>query len=536
MYKIVDLFAGAGGMSLGFLQTGKFEVVGVVENNEQALKTYRKNHAKSKKIIEKKDITEIDFSAFSKELGEIDVVIGGPPCQGFSNANRQRNSLISLNNLLVKKYVEAIIALKPNAFVMENVPMLSSSVHKFFDSKKDHDEIVKLGIKFNDETLTINADNFDGKDMLALLKNKNEVDKYIIPKQSLMLLRLLKRHLDDAKKLEDVINKYSEQLINLFVNYKVVLLKEQNTEVIEKLKEYVNLLINGLNSNFKKKAEKEALSEFVTFIKSLFLIEELNSCEIIYVLSMDENNKIKADVKTYTVIDYIEKKLQGKYKIQKSILNAVDFGVPQERRRFFMVGILRKIIKDRVITLPIGTLKRTTVKDAIEDLEKYKPKFVVDHDGESFIERISLKDDDSKYAIKMQKGSNRIYNHITTQSTEEALKRFKALKQGQNFHDLKKELKTTYKDDRRTQNTIYLKLKYDSPCGTVVNVRKSMWIHPTQSRAISIREAARLQSFPDSFVFCGTKDQQYQQIGNAVPPLLAQSIAETICELLNRRE
>jgi DNA (cytosine-5)-methyltransferase 1 len=107
------------------------------------------------------------------------------------------------------------------------------------------------------------------------------------------------------------------------------------------------------------------------------------------------------------------------------------------------------------------------------------------------------------------------------------------IKQGENFHNLPAKFKTTYSDSKRTQNTIYLRLKYDEPSGTVVNVRKSMWIHPIHNRALSIREAARLQTFPDSFVFCGTKDSQYQQIGNAVPPILAKALAKHLCLYLD---
>lgn len=113
------------------------------------------------------------------------------------------------------------------------------------------------------------------------------------------------------------------------------------------------------------------------------------------------------------------------------------------------------------------------------------------------------------------------------------MSRFRALKEGQNFHDLDSKLKTTYSNAERTQNTIYMRLKYNEPCGTVVNVRKSMWIHPELDRAISIREAARLQTFPDSFVFEGAKDSQYQQIGNAVPPFLARAIAKSVVTILD---
>ena len=62
-----------------------------------------------------------------------------------------------------------------------------------------------------------------------------------------------------------------------------------------------------------------------------------------------------------------------------------------------------------------------------------------------------------------------------------------------------------------------------------------MWIHPEHDRAISIREAARLQTFPDSFVFYGSKDKQYQQVGNAVPPIMAKAIAKKLAKILSKK-
>jgi len=112
------------------------------------------------------------------------------------------------------------------------------------------------------------------------------------------------------------------------------------------------------------------------------------------------------------------------------------------------------------------------------------------------------------------------------------MERFKEIQQGKNFHSLSDEMKSTYAKPERTQNTIYLRLDPNEPSGTVVNVRKSMWIHPTLDRAVTVREAARLQSFPDSFEFVGTKDSQFQQVGNAVPPLLAKGIAEKLLEYI----
>ena len=169
-----------------------------------------------------------------------------------------------------------------------------------------------------------------------------------------------------------------------------------------------------------------------------------------------------------------------------------------------------------------------TVRDAIGDLQEITPSIEVNGDP------VRLPPQDGGSALAKALRGTRLYNHVTTATGDTALTRFRALQEGQNFHDLDSSLKTTYTDTTRTQNTIYMRLRYDEPCGTVVNVRKSMWIHPVLDRAISIREAARLQTFPDSFIFEGTKDAQYQQVGNAVPPLLAKVIAQSLLNVLDQ--
>lgn len=248
-------------------------------------------------------------------------------------------------------------------------------------------------------------------------------------------------------------------------------------------------------------------------------------------------NGLLAVIRSFAVYDYIKAKLvtgEGKdgYAINADVLSAVNFGAPQKRMRFIVMGIRKDIVSE--IKLPEGKYKNgpyRTVKDAIEDIADVTPIFdVADDVGIPMKKKEGL----SELAIALR-DSDILHNHIITKTTDVAMERFKALEQGQNFHALSEELKTnTYTDISRTQNTIYLRLNYEEPSGTVVNVRKSMWVHPTEDRAVSVREAARLQTFPDSFVFCGTKDKQYQQVGNAVPPIMAKAIAKKLASLLKK--
>jgi DNA (cytosine-5)-methyltransferase 1 len=245
---------------------------------------------------------------------------------------------------------------------------------------------------------------------------------------------------------------------------------------------------------------------------------------------------LSAKIRSFAVYDYLRGILaapENDYVINSDVLCAADYGAPQKRMRFVVIGIKRSI--SNKIALPKGRFDEDeyrTVRDAIGDLEDVPPVYSLEDDKNGIV--ITEKANLGELATALRNATI-LRNHMITKTTDTAMERFRALKQGQNFHALDNELKTnTYTDASRTQNTIYLRLNYDEPSGTVVNVRKSMWIHPTLDRAISVREAARLQTFPDSFVFCGSKDKQYQQVGNAVPPIMAKSIAKKLAQTLTK--
>jgi len=151
-YSAIDLFSGAGGLSHGFLQTGRFDIKAAFENNPVMQKTFKLNHPETEVMG---DVCNADYSAIEQKYGKIDVVIGGPPCQGFSNANRQRNHAINQNNMLVKQYIRAILELKPKAFIMENVSMLRSDVHRFYLDENDREVVEKYNIPLKETELEL---------------------------------------------------------------------------------------------------------------------------------------------------------------------------------------------------------------------------------------------------------------------------------------------------------------------------------------------------------------------------------------------
>ncbi|KEQ23276.1 DNA cytosine methyltransferase [Paenibacillus tyrfis] len=527
MYRVLDLFAGAGGMSLGFLQSDRFEIAAAVEKNENAQATYMRNHEHTAMLSDILDIT--DYDMFQHEYGDFDVVVGGPPCQGFSNANRQKNHIVSQNNSLVKKYVEVILNLRPKAFVMENVRMLKSEIHRFYCSYNDGFEFERLGLSIHNETICLLNAECPVSDINQYLLDSQIVDELILPEKAFYALRMFLKNSSNEQERERVLEKKGKQCIKI-----IALLPARSPEIS---REYVNFEQTALNVFIDFAGGEITFEEAVPWMTSYINVQrlmlhtkELLDNNIIVDSLRVEPRGVYVNVKSYSVFDYISKKLGESYDISDNVLNAAWFGAPQLRERYIALGIRNDLgIQSELPAAEFKPAEFRTVYDAISDLESVAPSFNIEDAP------INLNNEYQATALTVQlRNSVVLTNHIATETREKAKKRFKALQPGQNFHDLDRSLiEDTYTRPERTQNSIYLRLEYEKPCGTVTNVRKSMWIHPVIDRAISIREAARLQSFPDSFVFVGTKDSQYQQVGNAVPPIMAKAIALKLAWLLD---
>ena len=532
MLKTIDLFAGAGGLSLGFLQTGEFEIMAAAEINQNARETYKQNIAKDKEnFIFIDNVIGYDFKKLSEQLGGIDVVIGGPPCQGFSNANRQKNHLISMNNGLVKEYFRAVKEIRPKAFVMENVSMLKSETHRFYESTKDNNEITDLinkgfSIPKRQDTIILAPNVFDGIDLGNT--NFDEANNYDISDSLFKLLRVLLKNIGNKKRLPTYLAKHTKEITKNIAEY----LNEKSDDTSAATTSMRNRLEEIQNSLVDNTIESQVinLQYIVELHKLLSTIKEIKQNGLIGHYSINEENELVFTTYSYSVIDYVNAILGGEYVQNGETINAEWFGVPQERRRYIVFGIRKDLCPSNEVSLPTPPQNgsATTVGEAILDLMPYEVGYDLNHP----VQKYSPEDNICEYATMMRYGSDTLSNHITTKSTNIAKERFKHIKPGNNFHSLSKAMKTTYAKPERTQNTIYLRLDPTAPSGTVVNVRKSMWIHPVLDRAISVREAARLQSFPDYYTFVGSKDSQYQQVGNAVPPLMAKGIANNVLKNL----
>jgi len=348
-YRLIDLFSGAGGFTLGFTRTGRFEPVFSNDFNAWAARTYDTNFGEHCRVGDINSILEDPKS----RIPAADIVIGGPPCQGFSLLNK--NKARDPRRQLWRAYMEVVRRAKPAAWVMENVPELLKS-----------DEFVDIA--------------------------------------------------REAKRL----------------GY------------------------------------------------------------------------------TYTA----------------AVLNAADYGVPQRRRRAFIVAV-----REGDPRLPKPTHRSPALTEDIFARNLPPWRSVGD----------AICDLPEPVGTEIRRNEPPPLDlHFGRTPTAKSLERYRCIPEGGNRVDLQERRPDILPDcwkDKKGGTDLFGRLWWDRPAFTIrtefFKPEKGRYLHPRQHRPITHREAARLMSFPDDFTFLGTKIEVARQIGNAVPPLLAQCIAKTVLQHLD---
>lgn len=250
-----------------------------------------------------------------------------------------------------------------------------------------------------------------------------------------------------------------------------------------------------------------------------------------------------------SVASHVLNRLRGMgYQVFPKLLDAVWYGAPQNRNRFFLLGLHQDLgYREEDFgewgpfpkpTHGPGTGNRlVTVRDAIRDL----PRLANGDDAVECaydIESACLEQNAFLRQMRAGAPADVIWDHVTSRHADYVIERYKLIPQGKNWETVR-HLMTNYADVDRTHSNIYRRLAWNEPAITMGHYRKSMIIHPSQSRGLSLREASRLQTFPDWFRFAGSVDgatdgglvHKQQQLANAVCPSVTKAVAEFILDL-----
>lgn len=385
--KVLDTFAGAGGFSLGFEMAG-CRVVGAIETDAWATETFAFNHPDA--LVIKTNIEDLTDEQILESFGDIkpDIILGGPPCQGYSICNKKNGDPKDPRNTLFEQFVRVGRVLKPQIMIMENVPNLVKA--------------------------------------------------------------------------------------------------------------------------------------------------RTNSKEL--------------------VLDIIKRELEGLgYHVYSTILEAVNYGVPQIRKRLFVIASLSKlenpfpktthlVTRDDLFSSSLSITP--TLWDAISDLPEINAR-----EGAEEMEYTSQPH--NEFQSKLRNGGIKVHNHKAMKHSKRLVERFEAMECGQSGANVPEHLKPV----KRNSNGVISDKVYDQnnrrmfpdrPCHTIAASFYANFVHPFKHRNFTAREGARIQTFPDSYVFKGkptvvshkllaregrTDEKylcQYNQIGNAVPPMLAEAVARNL--------
>lgn len=248
------------------------------------------------------------------------------------------------------------------------------------------------------------------------------------------------------------------------------------------------------------------------------------------------------------IVNRIKDELGKHYKVKLEVLNSANYGVPQIRKRVIIIGVREDIPLDidAVYSSVVkthydpemskedrcGLKKYVTVRDAIEELPKLFPG-----QGTKAVSFKSKRNNEFLRKI-VKRNSCILLDHVARNHNDRDIERYRVMsKEHWTFQELLQNRPDLNHEKQRVFGNSYTVQWWDLPSKTIIaHLYKdgNQFIHPdyTQGRTFTVREAARIQSFPDDFVFEGARTDQFKQIGNAVPPLLANAIAKALKQQL----
>jgi DNA (cytosine-5)-methyltransferase 1 len=210
------------------------------------------------------------------------------------------------------------------------------------------------------------------------------------------------------------------------------------------------------------------------------------------------------------------------YRMNAKILYAPDYGVPQIRKRVFFVGLLDSKIDFEFPSARFAPEEYITCEQAIGDLPALEGIYgeeIQDYECPPL----------SSYQEKMRCNSTKIYNHIGSIHEEKTVALLKLIPEGKNYKALPPELSARFKYHEA------LTRYHSKKPSLTINTGHRSHFHYKWNRIPTVRESARLQSFPDDFIFYGSKAEQYRQVGNAVPPMLGYVVAQQLIPYLEKK-
>ena len=426
----IDLFAGAGGVTEGFRALG-FRSLFANEHEAPALETFRANHPDA--VVSGEDVQALDASGLRESLGlrkgELSVLLGGPPCQGFSTYGQRDPD--DPRNRLSEDYLRFLAAFRPRSFVMENVVGLLS-IQK--GRLLEHIREVAARLGYETDVFVIDAADY------GVPQNRRRV--FIIG-------------------VSDGVRPQPPQ------------------QTHRKPEPSANAQGSLFNGSGPSEEPHLTVSDAISDLASL---DPLPPKGTQVALKYPPNGGLSSFQKRMRdgsdhLLHHSSKRMLGIRRIRLALLRPGDYGA-MLRKRVREDGIPEDLIRE---ILDGGGTTRPIEECRSEDQEKERRLREVLADGRVDLDEVLNAIDSGGFANK------------------------------------------------------YRRLKWDEPSHTLLAHMArdcSDFVHPDQDRFISVREAARLQSFPDRYHFSGSQFRQFRQIGNAVPPLLAEAIGRSLHAVL----